>query len=197
MTRTAVYFAGMAALIVATGMTIGSIAMPKWISYSVTDPSGDAVYDSIGLHQRCTSANKTCSPFPEEGRCEGEGRSFCNMWRTAGFLMNFVAIVELAAIAGFIVIGSGGKVKRQDGWKVLGSMSVVVAVVQFATMAVVAYMFDHDDLFLVPGYRLGSAWYICMFSAAIALLCAFGLAISAYVLPPEDGYQFLNDPSRV
>lgn len=60
-----------------------------------------------------------------------------------------------------------------------------------------AYLFDHDDLFLVPGYRLDSAWYLSMFSAAIAVLCAFGLAISAYLLPPEDGYQFLRDPSGV
>lgn len=118
-------------------MTIGSIAMPKWISYRATDPSGGTVYDSIGLHERCTSANNTCSSFPEEARCEGEGRPFCNMWRTAGFLMNFVTIVELATIAGFIIIGSGGKVKRQDGWKVLGSMLVVIAVVQFASIAIV------------------------------------------------------------
>jgi len=31
-------------------------------------------------------------------------------------------------------------------------------------------------------------------SAAIALLSAVGLAISAYVLPPEEGYEFLEDP---
>ena len=82
-------------------------------------------------------ASAVCSPFPGPARCEGEDRVFCNMWRTAAFLMNFVVVVELATIAGFVVIGSGGKVKRQDGWKVLGSMLVVVAVIQFATMGVV------------------------------------------------------------
>ena len=61
-----------------------------------------------------------------------------------------------------------------------------------------AYLFDHDDLFLVPGYRLDSSWYLCTFSAGAALLAGVGLAISALVLPPEDGYaQLLNDSNGV
>jgi hypothetical protein len=52
-------------------------------------------------------------------------------------------------------------------------------------------------MFLVPGYRLGSSWYLCAFSAGAALLAGVGLAISALVLLPEDGYQLLRDPSGV
>jgi hypothetical protein len=58
-------------------------------------------------------------------------------------------------------------------------------------------MFDHDDMFLVPGYRLDLSWYLCTFSAGVALLTGVGLAISAFVLPPEDGYELLTDPSGV
>lgn len=60
-----------------------------------------------------------------------------------------------------------------------------------------AYLFDHDDLFLVPGYRLDSSWYLCTASAGVALLAGVGLAISGLVLPQEDGYQLLSDPSGV
>ncbi len=52
-------------------------------------------------------------------------------------------------------------------------------------------------MFLVPGYRLASSWYLCTFSAGVALLAGVGLAISALVLPQEDGYQLLSDPSGV
>jgi hypothetical protein len=52
-------------------------------------------------------------------------------------------------------------------------------------------------LFLVPGYRLASSWYLCTVSAGAALLAGFGLAISAFVLPPEDGYQLVDEPSGV
>lgn len=37
------------------------------------------------------------------------------------------------------------------------------------------------------------SWYISTASAAISLLAAAGLAVSAYLLPPEDGYDFLED----
>ncbi|KAK4154595.1 hypothetical protein C8A00DRAFT_32631 [Chaetomidium leptoderma] len=198
MTRTVVYNTALVALVAATVMTITSIVSPKWVSYTVRSPSGDTVTDSIGLHRRCTSsAGGTCSPFPEKSRCEGDGRSFCSMWRTTGFLMNFAVVAELATLVGFLIIMAGGKVKRQGGWRIPGGMLAVVAVVEFVGMAIVAYLFDHDELFLVPGYRLDSSWYLCTISAGAALLAGVGLAISAVVLPPEDGYQMLGDPNGV
>jgi hypothetical protein len=58
-----------------------------------------------------------------------------------------------------------------------------------------AYLFDNDDMFLVPGWRLDSSWVLCTVSAAASVLCALGLAASAYLLPPERGYTLLRDPS--
>lgn len=119
-------------------MTLTSILSPKWVSYTVSLPSGGTVTDAIGLHRRCTSSTGTCSPFPDEARCEGDGRSFCSMWRTAGFLMSFAALAELAAVVGFVITMAGGKVKRQGGgWKILGGMLGLVAAAEFAGMAVV------------------------------------------------------------
>ena len=54
------------------------------------------------------------------------------------------------------------------------------------------YVFDYDDFFLVPGYRLDSPVFLSLFSVCIAFLGAFGLAVSAFVLPPEEGYVFLD-----
>ncbi|KAH6636803.1 hypothetical protein F5144DRAFT_195657 [Chaetomium tenue] len=203
MTRTAVYSTALVALVAATVMTITSIVSPNWVSLSVPSPSGGTVTDTIGLHRRCASSTGSCAPFPEPSRCDGSdgdgsGPSFCSMWRTTGFLMSFAVVAELATLVGFLVILAGGRIKREGGWKVLGGLLAAVAAAQFLGMAVVAYLFDHDDLFLVPGYRLDSSWYLCTVSASAALLAGVGLAISALVLPPEDGYsQLLNDSNGV
>jgi hypothetical protein len=59
------------------------------------------------------------------------------MWRTVGFLMSLAVILELAAVVGFVVILAGGKARRESGWKILGGLLGVVAVVLFSGMAVV------------------------------------------------------------
>ncbi|KAK4142158.1 uncharacterized protein C8A04DRAFT_38541 [Dichotomopilus funicola] len=195
MTRMVVYSVALVALVAATALTIASINSPHWVSLSVPSPSGGTVTDTVGLHQRCSSATGTCHHFPEKSRCsaDDDGRAFCSMWRTTGFLMSFGVVVELVSVIGFLVILAGGRQKREGGWKVLGGLLAIVAAAQFVGMAIVAYLFDHHDLFLVPGYRLDSSWYMCTISAAVALLSGVGLAISAFVLPPEDGYHFLGE----
>ncbi len=52
------------------------------------------------------------------------------MWRTTGFPMNFATVAELATIVGFLVIMSGGKQKRESGWRILGCLPGVVAGIQ-------------------------------------------------------------------
>lgn len=54
-----------------------------------------------------------------------------------------------------------------------------------------AYLFDNHSRFAVPGWQLDSSWILCTVSGAVAVLTAVGVAVSAYVLPPEDGYEFL------
>jgi len=58
-------------------------------------------------------------------------------------------------------------------------------------------LFDNDELFNVPGYTLDRSWYFCVASGALAVLAASGLAISAFVLPPDEGQIFLSDSSDV
>lgn len=62
------------------------------------------------------------------------------------------------------------------------------------TIVAQAYLYDHDDQFTVPGWNLDVSWYLGTVSAGISLVIAAGLATSAYLLPPEEGYEFLDDP---
>lgn len=57
-----------------------------------------------------------------------------------------------------------------------------------------AYLFDHDDQFIIPGWQLGASWYLALFSAVLSIVTVLGLVLSAYLLSPEDGYEFLDDP---
>lgn len=199
MTRSAVYGAALVAAVAATTLTTTATFLPSWISYIAHPSSGPAVYDRIGLHQRCTSATSTCFRFPDAKRCGAgdDGRAFCSVWRTAGWLMSLAIVINLASLVGFVVIMAGGKMKREKGWRVLCVLLGVVATLQVCAMGVVSYMFDNDDFFMVPGYGFDRSFYACMASAVIAGLTGCGLAISAFVLAPEGGYIFLENPSGV
>ena len=41
---------------------------------------------------------------------------------------------------------------------------------------------------------MDKAWVFSAVSGGISVVCALGLAMSAFILPPEDGYEFLHDP---
>lgn len=57
-----------------------------------------------------------------------------------------------------------------------------------------AYLYDNDDQFTVPGWNLDVSWILGTVSATLSLVAAIGLTASAYLLPPEEGYDFLEDP---
>lgn len=55
-------------------------------------------------------------------------------------------------------------------------------------------MYDNDGQFSIPGWKLDKSWYLGTVGAGIALLTGIGMALSAYMLPPEEGYEFIDDP---
>ncbi|KAF7563029.1 hypothetical protein G7046_g1110 [Stylonectria norvegica] len=195
MTRVSVYTSALVAFVAATAMIIASIWMPQWVSYSVTTGGGETFEKHIGLHRSCSSLdNPPCRDFPYKDMCQGEERYFCSMWRTVGFMASFATILCLACVVSFVVIMSGGKYKRETGWPFVSVMLTLVAAVEFAVISIVAYLYDNDDQFTVPGWNLDVSFYLSTVSAAICLLSAAALAVSAYLLPPEEGYDFLEDP---
>lgn len=56
-----------------------------------------------------------------------------------------------------------------------------------------AYLFDHNDQFDISGWYLDKSWNMSLASGLLCLFGAVGLAGSAYLLPSEDGYEFLED----
>ncbi|KAG6016251.1 hypothetical protein E4U41_004480 [Claviceps citrina] len=196
MTRIYAYALALVASAASTIMIIGSIFQTGWISYHVASPRGDSFDVHVGLHQRCFSTHDPpCRPYPPEDLCQGEGgRYFCSVWRTAGFLASLSAILCLATLVCFLVVVRGGKYRRETGWPLVSGMLAVVAAVELVVVSAVAYLFDHEDQFAIPGWSLGRSWSAGLAGAVLSLAGAVGLAVSAYLLAPEEGYDFLEDP---
>ncbi|KAH7346023.1 hypothetical protein BKA66DRAFT_478363 [Pyrenochaeta sp. MPI-SDFR-AT-0127] len=191
MTRRIVYGVGLILTIASTIMTIASIAMPRWVSYS---PDGKREY-SYGLHSRCSAVTGTCVPFPRDSDCSKDP-SFCNMWRTVGFLISFGVVVELCTLVSFVVILAGGVQRRAAGWQVAAGVLAFSAVVQCAGMAIVAFLFDHDARFW-DGWNLDISWSLCTASWTILTLTCLGVVASAVYLPAEGDYELIPDQSQV
>lgn len=111
-----------------------------------------------------------------------------------GFLASFSAILCLATLVCFLVVMRGGKYRRETGWPLVSGMLTVVAVVELVVISAVAYLFDHDDQFTIPDWSLDVSWTTSLISAILSLAGAVGLAVSAYLMAPEEGYDFLDDP---
>ncbi|KAG5979706.1 hypothetical protein E4U55_004845 [Claviceps digitariae] len=196
MTRIYVYSLALVAFAASTVMIIASIFQPSWISYHVTSPKGDTFDVRVGLHERCFSTHDPpCKPYPPADLCQGEsGQYFCSVWRTVGFLASLSAILCLATLVCFLVVMKGGKYRRETGWPLVSGMLTVVAIFEFVIISAVAYLFDHDDQFTIPDWSLDVSWTTSLASAVISLAGAAGLAVSAYLMAPEEGYDFLDDP---
>lgn len=194
MTRPIVYNIALGTFVCTTVLTIVSILTPHWVSYTVTADTGSKFQKYIGLHKSCSSVDDpTCRPFPNDDDCRDD-QFFCSMWRSSGFLISFATIVELATLITFLVVMAGGKYKRESGWKLIGCFLLADAAVEFASIGIMAYLFDTDSQFSIPGWSLDWSWVLVTVSASVSVVLAVGLAVSAWLLPPEDDYEYLEDP---
>ncbi|KAF2231760.1 hypothetical protein EV356DRAFT_283857 [Viridothelium virens] len=192
MTRRLVYSAGFWVFLAATALTIASIIEPRWISWDRKTTRGDPIHDSYGLHRRCSSLTGVCTEFPRFEDCTGDQRHFCSAWRSVGFLMSFSVVLELSCVIAFAVILLGGRQKREVGWKVLGWLLGLASVAQLISMAVAAFLYDHDDKF-PTGWKLDVSWILCTVSWCILALDAAFIIISALILPSEGDYELIPD----
>ena len=56
--------------------------------------------------------------------------------------MSFSVVIEFAALVAYVTIISGGKQRRDKGWKVLCTLLAVAAVVQCAGMTIIVSSLD-------------------------------------------------------
>ena len=153
MTRVAVYSSALVAFVagksivtphvtgsadntIASAMTLASIIIPNWIGWEVESPSGKFT-KTLGLHKSCSSLDTTCRYFPQEEDCLVDDPYFCSMWRSVSFMMSAAAVFELVTLITFFMLITGGKQKRERGWRLLSFLLVLVGILQCASMAVV------------------------------------------------------------
>ncbi|KAK0946745.1 hypothetical protein LTR29_001915 [Friedmanniomyces endolithicus] len=190
--RRIVYGISLWVFLAAAACTIASIALPSWITYTAPTSTSTPIRVSYGLHKRCSSITGQCTTFPQYDDCLGEDRYFCSMWRSTGFLMNFSVVIELACVVAYITILVGGRASREAGWHVLASLLGVVAVAQMVAMALVAYLYDHDNRLFV-GWELDKSWVLCTVSWTVLTVDVLGIVAARYLLPKEDDYEPIPD----
>ncbi|PGH14939.1 hypothetical protein AJ80_05702 [Polytolypa hystricis UAMH7299] len=192
MTKTIVYVVTLFVFLVAFALTLASISLPRWVSYHSETPSGVHFRYTYGLSRRCSSLTQTCEHFPQYEDCHDD-RYFCSMWRSVAFLMSFAVVLEGMTLITYIVILTGGKQKRESGWRILTLFLMFIVMVQAGSMALVSYLYDNDDRFY-PGWKLDVSWIMCTVSWSLALVSAIVIYIAAQTLPSEGGYELI--PSR-
>jgi len=175
----------------ASVLTLVSIIIPRWISYRDTFVDGTPITYTYGLHRRCSSTTGKCTHFPTYDDCHGSDRYFCSMWRSVGFLMSFAVVLECVVILAFITVLIGGRATRERGWGLMSFFLLLVALLQCASMSLVAYLYDWDDRFFV-GWKLDISWILTTVSWCVALVLSVCLALSAMLLPPEEGYELIK-----
>lgn len=191
MTRRIVYGISLWVFLGAAACTIAAIALPNWISYTAPTDN-DPIRVTYGLHKRCSSITGKCVSFPQQEDCHGEDRYFCSVWRSTGFFMNFTVVFELAVLIAYITILVGGRGAREAGWKMLAGLLSVVAGGQIIAMALVAYLYDHDNRFFI-GWELDKSFVLCTVSWAVLVINAFGVTGAACFMAPEDDYEPIPD----
>ncbi|KAI9892778.1 MAG: hypothetical protein M1814_001198 [Vezdaea aestivalis] len=106
--------------------------------------------------------------------------------------MSFSIVLEGLTAVAFIVIFGGGKQRRENSWKILCFLLILVATAECAGMSIVAYLYDHDDRFF-QGWQLSTSWIMCTISWSILASSAAIIVVSAWLLPPEGGYELIPD----
>nr|POF01343.1 hypothetical protein CFP56_21291 [Quercus suber] len=196
MTRRIVYGISFWVFLGSAALTIAAIALPNWVSYRAPIDGRSSIGVSYGLHKRCSSITGQCTPFPQPEDCHGEDRFFCSMWRSTGFLMNFSLVMEVVCALAYVTVLVGGRSAREGGWKMVAGLLGLVAVGQLVAMALVAYLYDHDNRFFV-GWELDKSWILCTVSWSVIAVNVVGLLSAVFFLPPEDDYETIEDPISI
>jgi len=106
--------------------------------------------------------------------------------------MSLTVVVELASLVAFAVVLLGGREKREGGWKMVTGLLGVVVLLQCAAMAIVAFLYDHDNRFFV-GWKLDTSWILCTVSWTVLVLNVGGILASVGLLESEGDYELIPD----
>jgi hypothetical protein len=110
---------------------------PNPTDNSSSQPSGEHIHQTYGLHRLCSSFTHQCAHFPQYDDCHGRNRSFCQLWRSVGWMMSFAVALEGMTLVAYIVIIKGGRQKRETGWSILSLLLLLTGLVQCGSMAIV------------------------------------------------------------
>jgi hypothetical protein len=105
------------------------------------------------------------------------------MWKSVGFMMSSAAVFELVTLVAFSVLITGGKQKRETGWKVLAFMLMLVGILQCAAMAIVVCIYlsvESSAVWLIPYSHTCSILMTAFLSAGNCLRAGFSAQLAGF-----------------
>ncbi len=104
-------------------------------------------------------------------------------------------VLELVAVVAFAVILLGGKQKREAGWKVVVVIVLMAAAAQGAGVGIMEWLLENDARFF-PGWQRDKSFVLCAVSAVVQVVVAGGVAVAAWGLEQEGGYELIPEQGR-
>jgi len=137
---------------------------------------------------------ESCQSFPSEKICS-VSPDLCHSWKTAAFLIILSSVLEGMTLIAYLVVFNGGYVRRQNGWKVLsflllliGELSTYltdVGCAQLPATLLILHELGHSDLFVLPDWRVDDGWILATVSYSLVYLSAIIMAVLGKFSPDE------------
>ncbi|KAK4669455.1 uncharacterized protein QC763_203185 [Podospora pseudopauciseta] len=201
--QTASYMGVVVGSVTSTFSALISLTSPTWIVYQLSHPR---VYDHIGLFTRCSRS--ACVPFPSTRFCSSlttpvshiplhpRGKPptppFCTKWRSAGFLVNISVGLNLVSlvVAALLLLGNAHEphsyhMPRKHGTRIMAVLMMIAGAVELGAVAMVSELKEYEEMFQVPGYEHGQAWWVGLGGGVLSLIMGLGVGLVRLMDLPE------------
>jgi len=163
------------AVVFTTVLAVLSLTRVDWVTATYQSDTLGSSYEAMyGLTRTCARLvvnlpgrgsphfkNFECRLFPtrDEDACDGENRSFCAAWTSAGYMVELsIGFGALALVA--IAIGVSTHSRRRRIWRAAAGLVVIHALLQLVAFSIVVDLFRTARYPTFEDARLGTALWL-------------------------------------
>ncbi|GBB83606.1 hypothetical protein RclHR1_01030021 [Rhizophagus clarus] len=172
---------------VSCAFNLSALLLPNWI-YVTLPPVH--VHQNFGLFRLCSYSffNDDCRPFPSQSENDCKEEYFCEEWGLAALTMVLASIIGFLVWLDLIGVLIGGRLKRERSWKRISSMFILHALLQFASIFIIAHLFTMSTKFYY-GAKYDLSFIFANVSACFSFILAIILFSNGLFSPPEYAYM--------
>jgi len=122
---------------------------------------------------------------------------FCELWRTAGYLVQIsIALCIATMICSLVILlpPFAGRKRREEGWKVLAGLIALNVAAQCTATALITHLYNKDNRFW-GGSRLGASFIVSIISWSINVILLVALVALGVTKMAHDTQGYTPIPS--